>query len=39
MTFVNEWIEGKEGKNVSKRRKIYVAKYDKEGIKKVTWIT
>ena len=28
--------EGKEGKNLSKRRKIYVAKYDKKGIKKVT---
>ena len=30
MTFVNEWKEGKEGKNVSKRRKIYVAKHDKK---------
>ena len=30
MTFVNEWKEGKKGKTVSKRRKIYVAKYDKK---------
>ena len=30
MTFVNEWKEGKEWKNVPKRRKIYVAKYDKK---------
>ena len=30
MTLANEWKEGKEGKNVSKRRKIYVAKYDKK---------